>query len=172
MSERAKFWSDDFDMDLLKIFPDIEKTLRNPGAIVWTVGHESYGRLNHPAVWNTHSAFLWLEKPNLPRDEHGWFNVRGCVGDSPEIECTWIEWLRDVWPHSCAAVILPGQQRLPVAPQDAFMAIMYDLRRWNKLDADRLAEHRRRALEWVTRCDSILDNARKASPNATERAHA
>jgi hypothetical protein len=60
--QRAKFWSDDFDMDLLKVFPQVEGMLRDPNIPLWTVGHESHGRLNHPACWNSYGAFLWLQE--------------------------------------------------------------------------------------------------------------
>jgi hypothetical protein len=96
----CRFWSDDFDLDLLKLWPNLPARLGPTAGIrVWTVGSTSYGRLNHPTVWNTHGAFLWLEKPNLQRDADGWFRMQGCVSNSEEIECTWLEWLRSWWPH-------------------------------------------------------------------------
>jgi hypothetical protein len=134
--------------------------LREPDAILWTVcSHPTYGRLNHPTVWNTHGSFLWLEKPNLERDEHGWFNIGGCVGDSHEIECTWLEWLRDAWSHSISAVILPSGLGLAPAPRQDFDAIMFDLRGWNK--AQNLGENRANALRWLMRCDAILTKAKE-----------
>ncbi len=99
-------------MDLLKIFPNVTKMLRQPERILWTLGYQTMGRLNHPAVWNSHGdshgAFLWLEKPNLARDAHGWVNLGGYACTEPEIECTWLEWLRDAWAHSYGTVILPS----------------------------------------------------------------
>jgi hypothetical protein len=96
----SQFWSDDFDMDLLKLWPDLPAKLGPTADIhLWTVGSTSYDRLNHPTVWNTHGSFLWLEKPNLERDTVGWFRVQGCVSNAEEIECTWLEWLRSWWPH-------------------------------------------------------------------------
>jgi hypothetical protein len=148
-----KFWSDDFDMDLLKVFPDTPSLLREPDRVLWTVGHTTDGRLNHPTSWNTHGAFLWLQKPNLERDKHGWFSIGGCVSNCQEVECTWLEWLRDVWSHSIGAVILPSNRRLPPPPTNDFMAIMYDLRGWQKRD---VTESRKRAMQWILRCDFIL----------------
>jgi hypothetical protein len=102
-SSYPRFWSDDFDMDLLKLWPDLpEKLGPTSGVHLWTVGSMTYGRLNHPTVWNAHTgclAYLWFEKQNLPRDPDGWFRIHGCVSNSPEIECTWLEWLRSWWPH-------------------------------------------------------------------------
>src|ERR1041385_1035776 len=153
--ESLRFWSDDFDMDLLKVFPGIETKLRAADAVLWTVGHETYGRLNNPTTWNgVYGALLWLEKPNLSRDKHGWFNVDGQVSDDPEIACTWLEYLRDAWSHNYTAIILPGRFGLPAPPDLDFMAIMYDLRGWHK--ATDLEAHRKRALHWVFRCDWVL----------------
>lgn len=162
-----KFWSDDFDVDLLKVFPGAPKMLAYPEATLWTVGHESYGRLNHPVVWDSHAeaciAFAWLEKPNLERDKHGWFNIGGHVADEPEIECTWIEWLRDCWPHRYITQIRPIGATLPPPPQPAFDAIMYDLRGWRK--AENLQEHRKSALHWLMRCEFIFNEALKRNPS-------
>jgi hypothetical protein len=152
-STRPKFWSDDFDMDLLKIFPELPTLIREPDRLLWTVGHTTFERLNHPNTWNSHGAYLWLRKPNLPRDAHGWFNVEGCVDNAPEVECTWLEWLRDAWSHLYPTVVMPSRQRLPGSPQEAFMAIMYDLRGWQRRD---VSEHRKRSLRWVMSCDFIL----------------
>lgn len=74
---RQTFWSDDFDMDLLKLWPNLRNELGSLADVkMWTVGGESLGRLNHPTIWNTHGAFFWLgDKPNLKRDESGWFKT-------------------------------------------------------------------------------------------------
>ena len=153
IAERPRFWSDDFDMDLLKVFPDVARMLRAPDRLLWTVGHTTHGRLNHPTVWNSHGAFLWLTKPELARDENGWFNVDGCVDDAPEIECTWMEWLRDAWVHSYGTLVLPHRRLLPEAPRRDFDTIMYDRRGWRKQD---VTGARKQALQWLIRCDFIL----------------
>lgn len=129
------FWSDDFDSDLLTVFPDIRKLL---GATIdvpiWTISHTTYGRLNCPAAWNTDlglSCFLWLEKPNLPRNEHGWVNIHGCVADEPEVEGTWLEWLRDQWVHGQRWTLLPGGlQFSQVDYNRCFYPIMANRRQW------------------------------------------
>jgi hypothetical protein len=158
--EQPKFWSDDFDMDLLKVFPETTAILGElADTKLWTVGHESFGRLNHPCVWNSHGAFIWLKKPNLERDSHGWYNVHGCVANEPEIECTWLELLRDQWPHSYNFVLLleprfVGAVRFPGPPETAFMQIMYDLRGWCK--STNLQLHRNESLKWLTRVNQKL----------------
>lgn len=128
-----EFWADDFDMDLLKIFPHLPQMLGDTGEVkLWTVGSERDGKLVHPTVWNSHGAYVWTEKPNLPRDKHGWFRVDGCVDDSPEIEVTWGELLRDQWAHSYAFILKPLGALFDGPPEGVFMDIMYDLRGWNK----------------------------------------
>jgi len=191
LAEQRKFWADDFDMDLLKVFPGISKLLHDPERPLWTVGGTTHGRLNHPAVWNTHKeliaqwaadygedsdffrtrvkglpptadelqfidhgAFLWDERPNLIRDERGWFNVHGCVDDSALVECTWLEWLRDAWAHQFSTIILPWEQPLPAMQWPPFERIMDDLRGWRNQD---VSSDRRAGLRWVMRCDYILN---------------
>ena len=63
MSELPKFWSDDFDMERLEIFPNIREARGAATEVTcWTVGRETFSRLNQPNVWNLHGAFLRLEK--------------------------------------------------------------------------------------------------------------
>jgi hypothetical protein len=120
-------WSDDLDMDLL--WPDFPARLGSTVAIpVWTVGHTSEGRL--PPVWNTHGAYLWLEKPSLQRDKGGWFRVQGCISDAEEVECTWLEWLRDWRPHHYG-FLLEGHF-FEAANGAHFEAIMADVRGWKQ----------------------------------------
>jgi hypothetical protein len=131
MSEREKFWSDDFDLDLLKIFPELENQLNGmAGTKLWTVGHETYGRLNHPNIWNSHGAYVWSERPLLPRDEKGWFKIGACVGNEPVIECTWLEILRDSWVHGYGFILLPSGVYFPAADRNLFDQIMYHHRGW------------------------------------------
>lgn len=130
-----RFWSDDFDMDLLKLFPDLPDRIGPAVDIpLWTHGGESYGRLNHPSVWG-HVAFFGLT-PGQPGKPAEYYT------DAPVIECTWLEALRDAWPHTYMVVIdncalVWSSTRL----QATFTKLMYDLRGWQKLPngaADRL----------------------------------
>ena len=143
-----KFWSDDFDMDLLKLFPDLPAELGEAAELpIWTVGHSTYGRLNSPAQWNSHGAYAWAEKPQLVRDKHGWFNIHGCVSNDELIEATWLEFLRDMWPHSYAFILLPHGVLFEQSPRLVFDRIMYHIRAWRNsenLDADL-----RQAKSWV-----------------------
>lgn len=51
IGELLPFWSDDFDMDLLSLWPDLPARL-GPTAVVrlWTVGSTSCGRLRRSVV--------------------------------------------------------------------------------------------------------------------------
>jgi hypothetical protein len=158
---REKFWSDDFDMDLLKLFPDLPETLGEVAErALWTVGHATYGRLNHPAVWNSTGAlgelgaWVWTRKPNLPRKD-GWFNLSGCASNDPEIECTWLELLRDQWAHHYGFVLLPAKSIFTPAPLAEFDTIMYDLRGWRK-DANALPA-RTSVMAWLLRANRQLE---------------
>lgn len=149
---RAKFWSDEFDLDLLKLFPELEAELGELGKMtLWTVGKSTDGRLNHPAVWNSHGAFVWLRKPNLERDAGAWFNVMGCVSDAPEIECTWLELLRDQWVHGYGFLLVDrGASRHFAAPNPVmFQRLLYHVRGW-KLDGS-AAKTMAEAKQWITK---------------------
>ncbi|HWP53619.1 MAG TPA: hypothetical protein VN476_05755 [Pyrinomonadaceae bacterium] len=169
---RHKFWSDDFDMDLLKVFPNTLELLGDTAdEKVWTVGHDSFGRLNHPVVWNTHGAYVWLDKPNLRRDKHGWFNIDSCVSDDPEIECTWLELLRDQWVHSFAFILLPVRVQFPSPSYRDFERIMYDLRGWHKYEDVQASLDS--ALKWLVRMNQkfsdVLMDYRTFTPSQEPR---
>ena len=149
-----KFWSDDFDMDLLKVFPDFAAELGETADVtVWTLGHTTFGRLNHPSVWNTHGAYLWLEKPDLERDAKGWVSVGGCVTDNPLVECTWLEWLRDCWVHDFNFVMLPMGGLVQCHRSVDFQKIMYRMRGWesaqNAAAMKREEQARENCLLWL-----------------------
>lgn len=125
------FWSDDFDTDLLKVCPSLIDDLGDDANIeLWTVGmpDRRYGNLNHPSTWNTHGAYLWLEKPNLKRDEYGWINLNGCVSNDEEIKCTLLEFLRDKFIHGFNTIVLPSEFKLYNFPWEWFQTIMWDIR--------------------------------------------
>lgn len=125
-----RFWSDDFDMDLLKLFPDLPDRL-GPVADtpMWTHGGTSHGRLNHPSVWNGHEcmvAFFGLVPGQTGKpDEYYTTN--------PVVECTWLEALRDAWPHSLAIVVDGYVVWNTGGMWPTFSKIMYDLRGIAKL---------------------------------------
>lgn len=125
-----RFWSDNFDMDLLKILPGLPEWLGDAADIpMWTRGAESYGRLNHPSVWNDpvgFVAFFGLTAGDTGKPGANWT-------DSPVVECTWLEVLRDAWPHGYA-IVVDGQTLWNAGRwQNAFLSLMYDLRGQQKM---------------------------------------
>jgi hypothetical protein len=130
-----KFWADDFDIDLLKVFPHIRDIIGPTIDVpIWTIGHESYGRLNCPTAWTTDkglSCVMRLAKPNLPREKNGWVNINGCVAQEAEIEGTWLEWLRDEWVHGQSwTLLLRGLTFSCVDYNRCFYPIMAHKRGW------------------------------------------
>lgn len=129
-----RFWSDDFDMDLLKLFPDLPERLGEMAEVrLWVHGGESYGRLNHPSVWHDHEymvAFFGLAPDATGKPGAYWTS-------DPVVECTWLETLRDEWPHQYTIVV--GRRPVLRATRwETFGALMCDLRGHHPLpDAER-----------------------------------
>lgn len=91
-----KFWSDDFDMDLPKILPNLDIILGDAARIrMWTWGHISHGRLNHPALWNSNKEMTGFFgfTPETTGKPDSYYTESGLV------ECTWREVVRDAWVH-------------------------------------------------------------------------
>ena len=96
-STRPLFWADGLDIDLAKLFPDLAEILgATADQPLWTVGGEKYGRLHKPTLFS--GAIFWPYKVDLPRED-GYFRLGSIKTSDPEIECTWLEVLRDWWPH-------------------------------------------------------------------------
>ncbi len=121
-----RFWSDNFDMDLIKIFPDLASRLGAAADIpMWTHAGTSYGRLNHPSVWGGQwglEAFFGLRPGETGKR-------RGYRTDHPIVECTWLEALRDAWPHTYM-IIVDGRWAVwdTGRLESTFTKIMYGLR--------------------------------------------
>lgn len=124
-STRAPFWSDDFDMDLLKVIPNVENILGASADVVLYTRCNSprHGRLNHPVCWGVTACFGVTNPPWKPQ---GWWS------EAAVVECTFLELLRDVWSHSLVAVV-EGQTVFDAhALSQDFMVLMYNLRGWTK----------------------------------------
>jgi hypothetical protein len=101
MSDYPPFWSDDFDMDLLKVLPETPAILGELGdVLLYTHGHETHGRLNHPSVWNGDLGMLAF----FGTAREG-FTPGGYVTDAPVVECTALEAFRDAWPHQYLIIV-------------------------------------------------------------------
>lgn len=121
------FWSDDFDMDLPKIFPDALRLLGELASVeLATVGTpDKNGRLNHPSVWNgDHGTLAFFGFNNPARDTFY------CAPGSIEVRCTAWEMFRDAWAHSYIVHI----ERRPIWNTcdlwPLFETIMFDIRGW------------------------------------------
>ena len=131
---RAPFWSDNFDMDLLKIFPEAPTAL-GPIAerTIYTVGGITHGRLNHPSVWNTDlglAAFFGVTA--------GGFLPAGFVTGRPDkvVECTVLEAIRDCWVHTYA-IVLKGRVAFDTnGMRQVFDRVMYHRRGWLQASED------------------------------------
>lgn len=100
-------WCDRFDGDLYALVPQAREVLAPLAEVkLWTTGHETGGKLNHPSVWNgdTRSvvAFFGLE-PEPPHPS--WYYT-----SNPLVACTLEEAARDLWAHGPAILRLkiPG----------------------------------------------------------------
>lgn len=156
------FWSDDFDMDLLKVFPDICELLGATVTVpIFTLSRTTYERLNCPCSWNTYNgltSFLWLEKPDLPRDRSGWVSVGACVANESEVEGTWLEWLRDAWVHDHNWILLPHGDRFSgVDYNRCFYPIMAHRRGWRQ--EPQIENAYKMARLWLTKANRRFANA-------------
>jgi hypothetical protein len=138
----ARFWSDDFDMDLPTILPGLDEAL-GPAADIplWTYGRTSHGRLNHPAVWGHADGGMvaYFGTDNTERWKPDWYTT-----SQPLIACTWREAVRDAWPHTYVVIVDSVQMWDTHRLWSTFNRLMYDLRGWRKLpsgEADRLRGH-------------------------------
>lgn len=129
---RARFWSDDFDMDLLKLLPDLEEILGDAADVVLcTYGGTSHGRLNHPSCWNTSSglaAFFGFRDAAKPES----FSA----GDRELVRCTFEEAIRDCWPHTYVMLV----ERRPIFDSQKlrrdFDLLMSHRRKWHEAQTD------------------------------------
>ena len=150
-----KFWSDDFDADLLKLVPGVREQLGEDAGIVLRTfcGHPTHGRINLPCSWNSHSgltALFFLSEPPVTQRDGKWVTLPGgYTTDAEIVECTWLEVLRDEWVHGCN-VSVEGVQLLS---GDSFgglcMRLMYDARGWQALSDALRAELHRSALQMI-----------------------
>lgn len=145
------FWSDDFDMDLLKVIPGVEELLGESASLsLYTHGHTTFGRLNHPSVWNDYRgpvAFFGLHRNATT----GLLGVKppGYWTDEPIVECTFLEALRDCWPHTYRLVVEGAEVFDSFRLCPAFEVLMFHIRGWKTVQeqsVERIQERVRREL--------------------------
>jgi hypothetical protein len=133
---RAAFWSDDFDMDLLRLVPEVPELLGDTGArTLYVRGGTSHGRLNHPAAWldstNTDDGTNGTEGSHVAFFGHrGPAEPPGYSAGQPVVACTVEEALRDAWAHSLRVVVDDVLVFDGAAFQGPFQDWMYVLRGW------------------------------------------
>jgi hypothetical protein len=103
MAELAPFWSDDFDMDLLKILPEVPELLGQLADVPLYV-HGSVdpknGRLHHPACYNGGFGFIAFFGLTATG-----FLPPGYVAGREVVACTALEAIRDAWCHTYTIVL-------------------------------------------------------------------
>ncbi len=171
-NDMTKFWSDDFDMDLLKLFPDIAKDMGPVAhAKLWVLGSLSTDNVfSHPTVWNGYDgmeSLFWAEQPpDLLRDEHGWLTMEGgLTTNSPMCCITVMEAIRDCWVHDYnihleGRVVLKHGMRFY---NSHFYPIMATVRGWKVVDIERrLREVKAWALQGARNMQVVIEAKRLA----------
>lgn len=138
LAGRPRFWSDDFDMDLLKVVPieaNIVSALERLD--LWTHGGETYGRLNHPSVWNGDDGCyaLFSTRPTV--------RLGNCWTNSPVVKCNALEAFRDAWAHNYLMYVNGLLIWNTEALWPEFETIMWRIRDWGRTDAERNAAVKR-----------------------------
>jgi hypothetical protein len=101
-----RFWSDDFDMDLPKVIPDAKELLGECADLqLQTHGGKTFGRLNHPTVWNGDSGMVAFFGRTSPMKPPAYYT------DREIIRCTLWEAIRDAWAHT---VVIVFEGRTPI----------------------------------------------------------
>jgi len=151
---RHPFWSDDFDTDLLKVIPRAAGVLDRVAAPLWTYGHVSGGRLNHPSVWHTPLGPVAY----FGTDDSGGWKPDHFHTDGQLVECTWMEVARDAWVHDY--VIVVDYELIWDAHRHAgtFTKLMYDLRGTTPLPDGKADELRGEVLASLIAATADLQN--------------
>jgi hypothetical protein len=129
----ARFWSDDFDMDLPRVLPHLDDLL-GPSAdtLLWTYGNTSYGRLNHPACWNTTAGHV---EAFFGTDNTGTWRPPDYYTDQAMVGCTWREAVRDAWPHGYLLLVDGEEVWNTDVLRSVFLDLMFDQRGDRRLPA-------------------------------------
>lgn len=128
--ERAKFWADDFDGDLLKLVPGVEEIVGEASDIVlYTYGGTTHGRLNHPAVWNDYRGMIAF----FGFDPSGsWKPEAYYAGHRELVECTFLEALRDGWTHNFVMIVEGMHVWDGFSLSNTMMNLLYHKRGWKQ----------------------------------------
>ena len=123
----APFWSDDFDMDMLKVLPITEADADYLRSVeLWTYGHTTHGRLNHPSCWNGDQGSIAFFGTTINTGKPA-----GYWTSSPLVRCTALEAFRDAWAHNYLMIV--DNKAVVWNPEKlwpSFEAIMCAIRGW------------------------------------------
>jgi hypothetical protein len=152
----AKFWSDDFDMDLPKIIPGAKELLGDLADIeLLTHGHATYGGLNHPSCWNASSGSVAFFGRTAPHKPTHYFT------SDPTVRCTLWEAIRDAWVHD---FVLMFEGNPVWTPQyHHFQPIMFHIRKILEIPRPEFEDHVFEVMEALVRCRRLVKNLISAS---------
>ncbi len=88
-------WCDRFDGDLYALVPQAREVLAPLAEVkLWTHGHETDGKLNHPSVWNHDRGFVAFFGLAAQPPQPGFYYT-----GEPLVACTLEEAVRHLWAH-------------------------------------------------------------------------
>jgi hypothetical protein len=151
---------DNFDMDLLALFPALREdalVLQAEQTPVWTFGTGTHGDptlLSHPTAWNDREelcvAQYWSHEPFLIPDQYGWVVLPGGWMTDTTLWCvSWLAALRDQWGHTLRVYL--DTETLPDPPSynDVFHVLMAHRRGWVTADEQKIRRIEQQILAWV-----------------------
>jgi len=138
---RLPFWSDGFDMDLLKVLPEVEEWCGQDSRPLYVHAHATHGRLNSPCAWNAPEGLVsfFSLAPDCPAKPSHFYT------SDPIVECTILEVLRDIWVHGCYAVLDGRLLWDSQGVQENFNSLMYHRRGWIAIPEYEVTRHLSRA---------------------------
>lgn len=160
-------WCDDFDIDLYRAVPGAREVLAPVADVVlYTHGHVTDGKLNHPSCWNHNLgtvAFFGFNDPAKPPEFY--------VGNAPVVRCTFEEAVRDLWVHALVmivegVVVWDSSQ----AVQRRFDLLMGHMRGWRQLGAREVERAQLDVMESIGYAVNGLHLLRAAASPATPSA--
>jgi hypothetical protein len=135
---RLPLWSDDFDMDLLKLFPEMRAVpivAEADKLLVYTYGSQSRDKkvFSHPSTWNGVGSLYFTEPPEFLRDDKSGFVClpNGYVTNDALCCISAFDAIRDTWCHDLN-LMLNWEPWIPEPDyHNVFSSIMSHVRNWS-----------------------------------------
>lgn len=176
-ADRTGMWCDNFDMDLLKVFPGVDRWFTRAPIVMWTLCRPTNGKINCPAAWwgaaggHCLGSFVFVQhwSPTYRRDESGWVNIGGYTTDDQWVMCTPLELVRDLWVHNNRTVLAHqhSEKVLGILKADLlardFQAIMGAVRGYGNREPSEVADARYRCLRRLWNYARIIRRAANVS---------